>query len=168
MELQNLEGKEQSCQALLDHDSFLTLPFGRRRLRYRRRHRRLRYRHRRRRRLRYCHCHCLRYRLLHATLRRVIGLHESPASSSCSMSGVMYWVWFEVEGEVGEVRRHGFYPSFLCSPRLCSCDNCWPLPGCTMHGRNSWARVFDGRCVVLWEGLFLSLPSGLSCWSQLH
>jgi len=105
---------------------------------------------------------------LHAMLRHVIGLHESPASSSCSMSGVMYWVWFEVEGEVGEVRRHGFYPSFLCSPRLCSCDNCWPLPGCTMHGRNSWARVFDGRCVVLWEGLFLSLPSGLSCWSQLH
>jgi hypothetical protein len=40
---------------------------------------------------------------LHAMLRHVIGLHESPASSSCSMSGVMYWVWFEVEGEVGEV-----------------------------------------------------------------
>jgi len=63
--------------------------------------------------------------LLHAMLRHVIGLHESPASSSCSMSGVMYWVWFEVEGEVGEVHRHGFYPSFLCSPRLCSCDNRW-------------------------------------------
>jgi hypothetical protein len=42
MELRNLKRKERSLAALLDHDSFLTPPFGRhshrRRLRYRRRH----------------------------------------------------------------------------------------------------------------------------------
>jgi hypothetical protein len=47
----------------------------------------------------------------------------------------------------------GFYLSFLCSPRLCFCGNRWPPPGCTAHGQNSRARVFDGRCVVLWGGV---------------
>jgi len=117
MELQTLEGKEQSCQALLDHDSFLTLPFGRRRrhpLRYHRRRRHLRYRHHRRR-LRYCRRRCLRYHPLHTMLCRIIGLHESPASSSSTGYGS------RCRGSWGRFVIVGFYPSFLCSPRRHCC-----------------------------------------------
>jgi hypothetical protein len=75
------------------------------RLRYR--HRRLRYRHRH---LRYHHHRCLQYHLLHAMLHYVIGLHESPASSSFTGYGL------RCRGSWGRFIVVWFYPSFLCSP----------------------------------------------------